>query len=69
MPRTSRQPSLLHDVGAIADLYVDLFRLMGKRITGHGLIVTYTPPEEVADAVREEMLAAESDRERVHAGR
>ena len=65
MPRTSRQPSLLHDVGAIADLYVDLFRLMGKRITGHGLIVTYTPPGEVADAVREEMAVRE--KERAHA--
>ncbi len=67
MPRTSRQPSLLHDVGAIADLYVDLFRLMGKRITGHGLIVTYTPPEEVADAVREEMAVREREKERAHA--
>jgi hypothetical protein len=66
MRKSARPPSLFRDVGAIAGLYVDIFRLMEKRATGHGLIVRYTPPEEMPDFVHEEIVAQE--RERAHAG-
>jgi hypothetical protein len=69
MPKTARKPSLLQDVGAIAGLYVDIFRLMEKRATGHSLIIKYTPPDEWPDVSREEMAAREQEREAVHAGR
>jgi hypothetical protein len=69
MPKTARKPSLLQDVGAIAGLYVDIFRLMEKRATGHSLIIKYTPPDEWPDVSREEMAAPEQEREAVHAGR
>ncbi len=69
MIKSSRTPSLFRDVGAIAGLYVDIFRLMEKRATGHGLIVRYTPPEEMPDVVRDEMAAPERERETAHAGR
>jgi len=70
MPRTIRKrPSLLQDVGAIAGLYVDIFRLMERRATGQSPIVRYTPPEELPDVARDEMAAPEPRRERVHAGR
>ena len=68
MPKTVRKPSLLQDVGAIAGLYVDIFRLMEKRATGHGLIIRYTPPEELPDVAREEMAAREQEREKAHSG-
>ncbi len=68
MRKSARPPSLFRDVGAIAGLYVDIFRLMEKRATGHGLIIRYTPPEEMPDVVREETLAREREREGAHAG-
>ena len=68
MPKTARKPSLLQDVGAIAGLYVDIFRLMEKRATGHSLIIKYTPPDEWPDVSREEIVAPEQEREKVHAG-
>jgi hypothetical protein len=69
MRKSARPPSLFRDVGAIAGLYVDIFRLMEKRATGHSLIVRYTPPEEMPDFAHEEMAAQERDRETAHAGR
>lgn len=71
MPNKIREPSLLRDVGAIAGLYVDLFRLMEKRATGHSLIVRYEPPEEqdLRDDVRGEMSVSPEHREEVGAGR
>lgn len=69
MPRTVRKPTLLQDFGAIAGLYVDIFRLMEKRATGHGLIIRYTPPEELPDFAREEMAARDDERERARASR
>jgi hypothetical protein len=68
MRKSARSPSLLKDVGAIAGLYVDLFRLMEKRATGHSLIVRYQPPDELPDVAREEIAAAAREREEVHAG-
>jgi hypothetical protein len=64
MPKSTREPSLLKDVGAIAGLYVDLFRMMEKRATGHSLIVKYTPPEEMPPP---HAAVAESERKREHA--
>jgi len=66
-----REPSLLRDVGAIAGLYVDLFRLMEKRATGHSLIVRFEPPEEedLPNVVREEISVSQEEREEVGAGR
>lgn len=61
MPRTSRQPSLLKDIGAIADLYIDLVRLAGRRATGHSTIITYSPPEEGA-SLQDLVIAEEADR-------
>ena len=71
MPKTIRKkPSLLQDVGAIAGLYVDIFRLMERRATGHSLIVKYTPPDDLPDVAQEEMaVAQEQSREPAHAGR
>jgi hypothetical protein len=71
MPKSSRSPSLLRDVGAIAGLYVDLFRLMEKRATGHSLIVKFEPPEEqpLPDAAHDEISTSACSREEVHAGR
>ncbi len=69
MPKTIRKPSLLQDVGAIAGLYVDIFRLMERRATGQSPIVRYTPPEDLPDVSREEIAAQAPRREPVHAAR
>lgn len=71
MPNRIREPSLLRDVAAIAGLYVDLFRLMEKRATGHSLIVRYEPREEqdLPDVVREGMFVSPEEREGVGASR
>lgn len=67
MRKSSREPSLLKEVGAIAGLYVDVFRLMEKRATGHSLIVRYTPPEEMPERAAEE--TADRELEKAGAGR
>jgi len=67
MPGTGQKPTLLQDVSAIAGLYLDVLRLMEKRITGHALIVTYSPPDPVAYVAHEEAPAAKGARERAHA--
>ncbi len=69
MPKTIRKPSLLQDVGVIAGLYVDIFRLMERRATGQSPIVRYTPPEDLPDVAREEIAAQAPRREPVHAAR
>jgi len=68
MPRTPEKPTLLQDVSAVAGLYVDVLRLMGKRITGKGVIVTYTPPGDPPDisACGQERRAL--DKHPVHTG-
>lgn len=68
MRKSARPPSLFRDVGAIAGLYVDIFRLMEKRATGHGLIIRYTPPEEMPDAAREEASGRARELENVQTG-
>ncbi len=69
MPKIARNPSLLREAGAIAGLYVGIFRMMEKRATGHSLIIKYTPPDEWPDVSREEMAAQEQERDLAHAGR
>ena len=69
MSKSSRQPSLLKDDGALAGLYVDLFRMMEKRATGHSLIVKYTPPEEMPPMSAAAVAESERKREHAHAGR
>jgi hypothetical protein len=69
MPKSTREPSLLKDVGAIAGLYIDLFRMMEKRATGHSLIVKYTPPEEMPPEPHAAVAAPDRKREHAHAGR
>lgn len=69
MTRTSRGPSLLRDFGAIAALYVDIFRLMEKRATGHGLIIRYTPPEDMPGVGREDLRQERRERQEAHTGR
>ena len=69
MSKSTREPSLLKDVGAIAGLYVDLFRMMEKRASGHSLIVKYTPPEELVGSAWGEMPVPEEEPEFAHIGR
>lgn len=68
MPKSTREPSLLKDVGTLAGMYVDLFRMMEKRATGHSLIVKYTPPEEMPPP-HAAPAAPVRKREHAHAGR
>jgi hypothetical protein len=32
MPSTYKEPTLIEDIGALADLYVGVFKMMGRRL-------------------------------------
>lgn len=55
----AREPSLIRDAGALAGMYLNIFRLMEKRATGQSLIVTYEPPVGRADSPSADVPVAE----------
>ena len=58
MRKSVHDPSIAEDIGALAELYKGVFRLMGERATGRKGALRFAPPE-VEEQRRERRRGAE----------